>query len=178
MEERNCDTVYAVNVTGQDGACAEQLTEEAHEYQSEGEAQTHYNTVECGRQNLVLGSIRLGTAEDDAVYYDQRQEQTKGRCQRRQECLHGQVDHGYEGCDDRDECCDTDLIRDNSAHRGNNDIGADENDGSRRAHADRILQRSGGCQRRAKTDRLHENRVIEDNARFQLFRKFHLAFPP
>ena len=27
-----------------------------------------------------------------------------------------------------------------------------------------------------KTDRLHENRVIEDNARFQLFRKFHLAF--
>lgn len=154
MEERNCDAVYAVNVTGQDGACAEQLTEEAHEYQSEGEAQTHYNTVECGRQNLVLGSIRLGTAEDDASLLRSAAGTDQGTMPATAGMPHGQVDHGYEGCDDRDECCDTDLIRDNSAHRGNNDIGADENDGSRRAHADRILQRSGGCQRRAKTDRL------------------------
>ena len=116
--------------------------------------------------------------EDDAVYNDQRQEQAERRRQRRDKGLQAEVNDGNKARDDGDKRCNTDLVRDKFAQQGNNNIGADENDGSRRAHADRILQRSGGCQRRAKTDRLHENRVIEDNARFQLFRKFHLAFPP
>ena len=39
------------------------------------QAQTHAHAVQRGGEDLILGSVRLGTAEDNAVNHDQRQEQ-------------------------------------------------------------------------------------------------------
>ena len=55
-------------------------------------------------------------------------------------------------------------------------VWSEQNDGSRRAHADRIL-RSGGASVGQKTDRLPET-GLSVACPISAVRKFHLAFPP
>lgn len=58
-------------------------------------AKTHSQTVECGIPYTVFGSEGFGTAKDDAVYNDQRNEDAKRSIQSRGIRLNQQLDNFY-----------------------------------------------------------------------------------
>ena len=145
------------------GTAAEDLTHGGHAEQSEGEAQAHAQTIEGGINDIILAGKHLGTAEDDAVYHDKRQEDAEALVEALHIGLEQQLHHRNKAGDDDDEAGNANLIGDDIAQQGDNDIGAQQYKGGRQTHAQRIEDRGGGSDGGAGAQHQNQNGVLLDD---------------
>ena len=120
------------------GTGTQQFTNDTHGEQCGSKTNAHANAIDDGGQNLVLAGVHFGTAENDAVNNDQRQENAQGSVQIREVSLNEHLHDGNETGDDGDKSGDTNLVRNDIAEKGNNSIGTDQNQRSGQAHTNGI----------------------------------------
>ena len=169
------DTVDGVEDAGAERALAEQLTDDAHGDEHERVAEALEDAVEERRANGVFLAERLGTADDDAVDDDQRDEHAQRRAQRGNVSLQHQVDDRDETRDDQHEDGQTDVIRDDLTDERNDHIAARQDDEHGQAHADAVEEAGRDGHGRAHADELHENRVVGNEAFLELLFDIHAS---
>ena len=145
------------------GAAAQNLTDGGHAEQGEGKAETHAETVQRGIEDVILTGKHFGTAEDDAVYHDKRQEDAEALIKALCVGLQQQLHHRNKAGDDDDEAGDANLIGDDIAQERNNDIGAEQYKGGCKAHAQSIENRGGGSDGRAGAQHQNQYGVLFDD---------------
>jgi len=91
-------------------AGTDEFTEEGNEAQGESKANAHTNGIKGGGNNAVFAGKSFCTAQNDAVNYNQGNEDTQRFIQGRNKGVHQHFQDGYEGCDDDDVSRDMDLI--------------------------------------------------------------------
>ena len=167
--------VHSAQDAAAEGAAAQELTDDAHSQQDPGVADALEDAVKERGNHAVLVGESLRTAQDDAVHHDQGDEHAQRVGQIRQECLNRQVHAGHEAGDHHDEHGDTDLIRDDLPHSGNNDVGQGQDDGNRHTHADAVEERGGDGHGRAHAQHLNQNGVLRQHTVLELFTKIHTS---
>ena len=65
------------NLFSEECSATQELTENTDERQGDGKSKSHADSVEKRGNSVILGSVRLGAAKDDTVYYDQRNVDTQ-----------------------------------------------------------------------------------------------------
>ena len=148
---------------GHPGPVAEDLTDRTHAEERKGEADAHAKAIQCRGDYVVFVCEHLGAAEDDAVYDDERQEYAERAVKRRGICLDQELDDGHKRRNDNDIARDADGVRDHLFEQRDYDVGADQNNGSRKAHAKPIDRHGGDRKGRTGTEDQHQNRVFFDN---------------
>ena len=113
--------------------------------------------------DAVPAGKRLGTAEDDAVDDDERNEDAERGRERRQVRLHEQIDRGHERRDDDDVARDVDRRGNHPAQSRHEPVRADEDERRREPHADRVLKRCRHRQRRAQPEHQPKRRIVLEN---------------
>ena len=145
-------------------AVAEEFPDGPHDDQCPGEARAHAQPVQGGQAHAVFAGEGLGPAQNDAVDDDQRQIDAQRLVDIGQIGLDQHLHDGGEARDNHDVGGQPHLVRDHPAQQGNDDVGADQHEGGRRAHAQPVDRRRRHRQRRAGAQYQAEHRVFLNQA--------------
>ena len=159
-------------------AAAEQLADDAHAHKGHGVADALRQAVDGGGQHAVLRGEGLGAAENDAVDDDERDEHAEALGQGREISLQQKVDDGDKARDDDDVGRNADLIRNDLAQHGDDDVRADEDQRDGQAHAEAVEQGRRDGHGRAHAQQLAHDGVIGQEPLAELFFKIHFCTSP
>ena len=93
--------------------------------------------------------------------------------ERRQVRLHQQVGRRHERRDDHDVARDVHRVGYQLAQRRDDAVGADEHEGRRKAHAERVLERRRHRERRTQSQHEPERRIVLEDSRPEGEPSFH-----
>ena len=171
---------FGNDADAEEGAGTEKFSHHGDADDDDGIAAAHAEAVKKGIHHAVLAREHFRAAEHDAVDDDQGKEDAERVVQVGQERFHDHLHQGHEGCDDHDEAGDADLVRDHFPQQGNDDVGADQNEGQRHAHAESALDGHGDRKHGAAAEQKDQDGVLFKDAvdKDLPFSLFHLFPPP
>ena len=154
-------------------AAAENLPHAAHEEQSQCEAQSHAGTVQSRSQHVILGGEHFRPSQNDTVYSNQFQKCSQTGIQRRHKAVHQKLNDRYERSNDYDIAGEFHLLRNHFPQQRDHDIGTDQHEHGRQAHADAVKCCGGNCQRRAHAQQSYQCRVFFQDTLGKFFSVVH-----
>ena len=122
--------------TGEYGARTEDLTDDCHCEKCNKEADTHSKSVKCGIKGTVLSCEHFRSAKNDTVYNDKRQPNAEKVVNRLNKCVQQHLNKRNKRRNNDDVAGDTHGVGNNLAKERDYNVGAEEYDGSRKAHRD------------------------------------------
>ncbi len=139
---------------------ADDFAHSAKHQQHHGKAQPHHQTVEGRQQRRVLGGIRLGAADDDAVGDNEGDKDAERLIEAIGVGVHQQLHAGHQRGDDHHVDRDADILRHPVAHQRDGEVGADQHCHGGKAEPQRIGKSGGDGEGRAQTQHLYQRGVV------------------